>query len=284
MRLRFLTAACCLLAACSSSMEAPDTITTGPPTTSGDSDSGASSGMEAGSDESGDTESSGGDGAEMPDMGSGQAPCDPWIQDCPEGFKCAHAWEDDDPTTKCVELNDEAKQLNERCNVVGSMWTGQDDCDVGLSCQFVNQEGAGTCIALCEGSPEQPTCAEGSICQLCNADCPSLCLRTCDPLDTETCGEEELCTPNNNGNFVCTFAGKPEEQGAYGSPCEYVNDCGEGFACVESGLFSSCKTGSCCTPYCDLEQDDSCPDLLECVPWMDADLPPDLGHVGVCAD
>lgn len=265
-------------------MEDPQTLTSGSPTTSGDPDSGQGSETADGEDESGDTQTSDGDDAGPLDMGSEDASCDPWTQDCPAGFKCAHAFEEADPTTKCVELSAEPKQLNERCAVVGSMWTGQDDCDLGLSCQFVNEEGAGTCVALCEGTPQEPTCAEGSICQVCNADCPSLCLRTCDPLNSETCGEQELCTPNNNGNFVCTYAGKPEDQGAYGSPCEYVNDCSEGYACVESGMFASCETGSCCTPYCNLDEDQSCPDQLECVAWMDKDLPPDLDHVGVCVD
>lgn len=265
-------------------MDAPEMLASGPSTAGDDSGSADEEETEAGEDESGDTQESDGDGANPPDTGEDDPDCDPWLQDCPEGFKCAHAWEEDEPTTKCVEVSGEAKQLNETCSVVGSMWTGFDDCDFGLSCQFVNEDGVGTCVALCDGTPEEPSCAEGSICQVCGADCPSLCLRTCDPLNPQTCGETELCTPNNNGNFVCTFAGKPENQGAYGSPCEFVNECAEGFACVEREVFDNCETGSCCTPYCNLNEDNPCPNELECVPWIDEDLPPELEHVGVCVD
>jgi len=98
--------------------------------------------------------------------------CDPWAQDCTFGEKCA-PWNDDGGNsynaTKCVSVDPEPKQPGEPC--VGEGLSGQDDCDVGVLCV------QGICVALCQGTPEDPICSEeGTACSIENEGVLILCL------------------------------------------------------------------------------------------------------------
>ncbi len=222
-----------------------------------------------------------GDTSETLDVGGAQA-CDPWAQDCPTGEKCTYHYDGYETVTRCVALEPNAKASGEPCQVDEGQWSGLDNCGVGLVCHYVNEQGFGICVEMCGGSPDDPTCSDPeSMCQLCNNDCASLCLPTCDPLMPE-CGEAQVCTPTNEGAFVCTPGDVDNGVGEAGKPCEYANECGNGFACVPAESVPGCDSGFCCAAYCDLSLDKpDCPDQLVCTPWHE-NPPAEHEDVGVC--
>ena len=75
----------------------------------------------------------------------------------------------------------------------------------------------------------------------------------------------------------------------FGDPCEYINGCPEGTACVNGDVVPDCEPGfGCCTPYCSVAGPDPCPELVPgttCTPYYEE--PPDEACVsappGVCA-
>ena len=71
------------------------------------------------------------------EMGA-ESTCDPWLQDCPEGEKCAayNAGSDTWNANKCVMLKGSA-QTGDPCTYDGADF-GTDDCDVGYMCYYTN--------------------------------------------------------------------------------------------------------------------------------------------------
>ncbi len=60
--------------------------------------------------------------------------------------------------------------------------TGVDDCDVGVMCWNLNEDGVGTCVALCTGTPENPSCEpDATYCALTSIGALNLCLPGCSP-------------------------------------------------------------------------------------------------------
>ncbi|MDC0717923.1 ribulose phosphate epimerase [Nannocystis bainbridge] len=216
--------------------------------------------------------------------------CDPFAQDCPVGQKCMpysgdgdHAWE----SLKCVEVVSDPDGLYEPCEVFGSPVSGEDSCDVGQMCWDV-EDGVGTCVGLCTGSHDAPTCADpSSTCHLSSDGVIALCLKPCDPL-LQDCPGGDLCipSPSNPGTFVCILDAGGEEGQAL-DPCEYANVCDPGLYCLDPALGAECdpQVIGCCLPFCDITLPNTCPGAgQECLPWWgDEPAPPVHANLGVCS-
>lgn len=222
-----------------------------------------------------------------PDVGS-NIECSVWDQDCPRGEKCA-AWADDGGSawnsTRCVPIDPSPVGVGETCVVEGSGVSGIDNCDAGAMCWAVDTETSeGTCVALCTGSENAPSCGPAATtCSIANEGVLTLCLPVCNPLADE-CDEGEGCYPIDDTFQCAPSAG----EGGVGEPCEFVNACASGHACVNSGIVPGCPAGSagCCTSYCDLEGDGSeCVAGQECMPWYEMGEAPDacLEGAGICS-
>lgn len=231
------------------------------PTTGPQTDTGSTS--ETGTN----TSSSGGaTSTSEPTTGSPEGqPCDPYSQDCPDGFKCAPYASDGGPAwdaNKCVPVtgNDTPGQ---GCTVEGSATSGYDSCIKGVMCTNVGDTLTGICTSLCGGSKENPTCDLSLGCLSSNEGALNLCVQRCDPLDDEPCVlTDQVCVEDVDeiaDEFLC-IEGFGLEMGAY---CEFLNDCGEGLFCGTSDA-SYCKApGGCCLLYCDDDLD--CPDMIPCM-------------------
>ena len=176
--------------------------------------------------------------------------------------------------------------------VEGSGVSGIDNCDVAAMCWDVDPvTNMGECVAFCEGSRANPTCADDCTqCATSGAGVLALCLPDCDPV-AQDCDEGEGCYPTPS-----TFACGPDvsaKAGAPGTPCDFVNVCDPGTACVAPELVPNCEgENGCCAPFCSLALPDDCASLLpgtECQPWWaEGQAPPaaciDYPSIGVCAN
>jgi len=188
-------------------------------------------------------------------------PCDPYDQDCPEGYKCAPYASDGGPAwdaNRCVPVtgNDMPGQ---GCTVEGSKTTGYDSCVEGVMCTNVGDTLTGICTPLCGGSHENPTCGPGLGCLSSNEGALNLCVQRCDPLDVDPCPLADQVCVENGDEFLC-IEGFGLEMGAY---CEFLNDCGEGLFCGASDASYCMAPGGCCLLYCDDDLD--CPDMISCM-------------------
>ncbi|MEZ4450321.1 MAG: hypothetical protein R3B09_12660 [Nannocystaceae bacterium] len=211
--------------------------------------------------------------------------CDLWLQDCPEGEKCT-AWANDGGNSwndvKCVPAGED--KPGEPCTAVGSGLSGLDSCELGAMCWDVDPVTlTGTCVGLCDGSRESPTCAEpNTACSLANDGVLILCLPTCDPL-AQDCPEDKTCA-NVNGDFHCVPLA--EEPGGYGQPCESIATCAPGLACLNAVEVPGCEGTACCSPYCKVSDPNLCPGVPEqsCVPYYEpGEAPEGYEELGVCA-
>jgi hypothetical protein len=204
--------------------------------------------------------------------------------ECPDGFKCTI--EGSLGNTQCVEVAPEPKGLYEPCTVMGDAWSGLDDCGVGLLCWAPDALGQGTCIGLCD-DPGDGTCvcadpgAAPSWCQECAV---GVCIPGCDPLIQDCGSEGAACYPINDG-FSCAPDASGDE-GQANDPCEFINTCDEGLACVDSATASAAcdpKVTGCCQPFCELPGAE-CPNPDQlCVPWFEAgNAPAGQEDVGIC--
>jgi hypothetical protein len=248
----------------------------------GDGDPGETG--ETGGKESGDP----GDGD--PDTGATTSPfvptiemgaantCDPWLQDCPEGEKCA-AWAMGDTwdSSKCVPSMGTGK-TGDPCTYDGAA-LGTDDCDVGYMCYYTNEEAVGICVPLCTGTPDNPLCEEQFNCSVSNDGSLLLCLYACDPL-LQDCTQEGAGCFWDGAQFNCDPAGDiPTDE-----PCGYINDCLPGHLCLDAASLPNCGGASCCSTWCDLA-DPSCMTVgTECIAFYDeGTAPPGLENTGICA-
>jgi hypothetical protein len=241
---------------------------------------------------SGDTTDTGIGFISDPDGGGVSIECSVWEQDCGEGEKCmpwandgGNAWN----ATRCSPLSPSPGQPGDPCTVEGSGVSGVDDCDVAAMCWDVDPEtNQGTCIAFCTGSEANPVCDDPSTaCSIANEGTLILCLPRCDPL-IQDCPDGQACYGIDQV-FVCA-PDASGEQGVFGDPCEYINACDAGLACVNAAGVPGC-TGSqgCCSSFCDLEDPGAgaaCPGASggqDCVSWFEEGAaPPQYTGVGVC--
>ena len=219
--------------------------------------------------------------------GSGVPMCDIWMEDCPEGQKCM-PWDDTMMgswnATKCSPVDAAPGQEGDECTVTGSATDGIDSCDKHLLCWYLNDMNVGTCINMCTGSEEAPSCPGGQSCDVSNNGSLILCLTTCDPL-VQSCPDGQICFFDGLDNFICDFDASGEE-GQYGDACAFINVCDYGLFCAAQETVPDCVSGDgCCSPYCDLTLPNTCPGapLQECVPWYNEGMaPPGQENIGAC--
>ena len=276
--LRAASALTLLLGACSSADELAgadphESAGSGVSTYNGDHSEGDGDGDGDGDDDGQSTSS----GGPLDQAGETERTCDPWAQDCLADEKCTWETIDGVAQTHCVPVEPDPKLPGEPCTVFGDPNSGYDDCVAGAICHHLDAQNQGMCMALCGGSPVEPTCVEaGAVCQVC-PDCPSLCLPLCDPL-AQDCADGFACLPDS-GSFACN----PDDQvgrGKLGSPCEYTFQCSVGHACIDGLAVPGCEGVACCSPFCSTSEP-ICPEGMSCVPWFDADQAP-LPNVGIC--
>ncbi len=212
------------------------------------------------------------------------SPCDVWSQDCPEGEKCAPYDESGDDVwdaVQCVPVDAEPDAVGEAC-IYESIQSGVDTCEAGAICWGVEPGTQdGTCVAQCTGTPQNPSCPPSASCVIANDGALTLCLPICDPLIMD-CDDGQLCVnnPDDEDSFVCVFAG--DTLGGEDDVCEFINACEPGLACLLNGDgLPDCEGGACCTPFCDLNEPDTCAAPKACTPYFD-DPPPNYEHYGVC--
>lgn len=209
---------------------------------------------------------------------SGDSACDPWLQNCPQGQKCVPS--ENAETTICVPLVNDPSGAGAPCTASSaSAFHGEDTCDKGLSCYFVTvDELAGTCVPMCQGSLGSPKCPEGGVCVFFGQyNALQLCLQHCNPLMDE-CPSGGHCSSPDWG-FLCFDPNDPTANQA-GDSCE-LTDCGKGLICVNAADVPGCPGDVCCTPYCDINGPNTCPNPgQKCVPLLDANRP--MGNVGAC--
>ncbi len=218
--------------------------------------------------------------------------CDLFTQDCPEGKKCTSVDTDGDgawDSALCMDILGDAVH-GEEC-FTEDYSGGLDTCAEGHMCWSVDDEGYGYCVAICTGSPENPTCEQDcTSCMIPGSGAIALCLSGCDPLAPD-CHDSELCIGDPGGyGFVCALDASGGVAPA-GTPCEYVNVCNAGTMCanLESVPHPACEGAlGCCTPFCDYEQPGGdCDELkdelpeIECVPYYEEPVEC-AGTVGIC--
>ncbi|MCA9695174.1 MAG: ribulose phosphate epimerase [Nannocystaceae bacterium] len=222
------------------------------------------------------------------DMPGGTVECDIWAQDCPEGQKCM-PWANDGGnswnSTKCSDVQDNAGDKGDECTVEGSGVSGDDSCGLGLFCYYIDQEtGVGTCIEMCQGSPEAAMCDPGEVCAIANDGVLILCRPKCDPTLQDCEYPNTGCLPAANSNdFTCIIDASGQDAGAYGDPCEFINSCDPGLFCANADAVPDCQASGCCTLFCDINEADMCPEGTQCTAWFEeGQAPPDYEHVGGC--
>jgi len=222
-----------------------------------------------------------------PDMGV-PGPCDTYDPDCPAGFKCTAYADDGGPSWNamfCLPLDPDPVGVGEGCEVADSNVSGIDNCEDGSMCWDVDSETLeGDCVAFCGGTPDDPTCDAEHTCVIANGGVLNLCMPYCDPL-LQDCADGYACYPMNEA-FICSPDASGED-GAYGDPCEYINVCDPGLACLVADVVPGCGGDvGCCSPFCALSDPGTCPGTgQECLAWFEdgAAPTPALQDVGICA-
>lgn len=222
-----------------------------------------------------------------PDGGGVSYECSLFDQDCDPGMKCT-VWANDGGAmfnaTKCVAIDPDAVASGEPCVREGGFFSGEDNCDGGAFCWDMDPEtGDGLCVDFCGGSENDPTCDDPL--EFCTGGKEFLvCLPRCDPVENDCpagCG----CYPIDDTSFQCIPDASGEE-GALGDPCEYINSCDSGSACVATEAAGcSVHAAGCCMPFCSVGSvERTCPQGTSCVPWFDEDAqnPPGTEDVGIC--
>ena len=214
--------------------------------------------------------------------------CDTFAQNCPEGEKCM-PWANDGGSawnaTRCTPLDPSPDGLYEPCTVEGSGVSGIDSCELGMMCWNVDAETlTGTCVGLCIGSPENPSCVDDNAqCNINSEAILTLCLPNCDPISDEPCPEGEGCYPTDD-HFACIPDASGPKMGGLFESCEYVNGCDAGLMCANPGFVGVCEGASagCCTPYCDISSPE-CPEPTSCFSYYEkGTAPPGFEDVGIC--
>lgn len=135
--------------------------------------------------------------------------CDAYLQDCPEGQKCAPIIDDGGSAwnaNKCVPVTgmDQPDEPGEPCHT-NDIASGIDSCIEGAMCWNVDMDGNGTCVAQCTGTPDAPSCDPGKYgplpCTIANDGVLNLCIPDCNPLGDD-CAANEMCATYNE-SFTC---------------------------------------------------------------------------------
>lgn len=248
------------------------------PTSGGEASSGTGSAGTTG--DSGDTGF-----IAKPDAGGiGTVECDVYKQDCRDGQKCAAwastgsgAWDG----AKCVEVIGD-QQPGEPCTAMSGPVAGVDDCAKGAMCWDVSPENVGVCVPLCMGTSDSPVCEGHLVCSAGALEWLNLCFPICDPL-IQDCQGDGICVLSDDE--VLCVEDASGEMGAVNDPCEQIDECDKGLACVDSATASSaCMQGvmGCCQPFCEFVEGEGgeCPNPDQVC--LQLDVPWGLDSRGVC--
>jgi hypothetical protein len=184
---------------------------------------------------------------------------------------------------KCVPVMGTDKP-GESCTVEESATSGLDSCVKHAMCFGVDQDTlVGTCVQMCNGTMNNPSCPQDTACSITNDDVLILCLAGCDPL-TDSCASDEVCVLND-GAFVCVIDASGNE-GQQNDGCQFLNGCDPGLACLDPAAVSTCQQNlvGCCTEWCDVTVNpDTCPNGLSCVAAFEQGMAP-VGYenIGFC--
>lgn len=215
--------------------------------------------------------------------------CNPFEDDCPRGLKCMPYATDGSGVwnaTACFPVVEDPAGPDEDCVIIGEPTGGEDTCARGSMCWNTDPDtGQGYCVPFCSGSPSEPMCEDPrDYCTISGDGVLTICLDGCDPL-AQDCREGEICVLPRGDQAACTRA-IPDPAGA-GEPCEFINSCAAGLACVNADIVPDCTGNGCCAPFCDLWAD--VPNAVcgsddqECIPWFEpGGAPPWLEHLGIC--
>ncbi len=216
--------------------------------------------------------------------------CDPWAQDCPDGFKCMAYTDDGDyfTGTKCTPVAPNGGVAGDECYADGGWSTGVDDCALGYACWNINPETSiGACVALCTGTMDAYGCPDpDDICVFWVPGLAHVCLETCDPF-LQDCSPGQICGPNwasGAQEFVC-YLDWSFEQGQEFGPCESPNTCDAGLICWDSSKAVECDQDQpCCLSYCDLDDPVCGGENAACQPFYEeGTAPPEYANLGICA-
>jgi hypothetical protein len=217
--------------------------------------------------------------------------CDPIAQDCPRGEKCV-PWANDGGAVwnanKCLPIPVDPAGLDEPCTLEGSSSSGLDDCDLGSMCFPDDWESlTGSCIALCSGSTEMPTCGDEASCVITNMGVMPLCLPYCSPL-VQDCllGTCRPMTSGTGSELLCDLGYEPGV-GLPGEACASAQECTPGTTCSPAAEVPGCAGAACCSSFCDLLAPDPAAACLAgqaCEPWYAAGRAPLFGDetIGIC--
>lgn len=207
--------------------------------------------------------------------------------DCGCGYRCNTYTVDENDYTQwfnngCFPLDPDHVELGDACEFREYPWSGLDNCPAGAQCQDWDRDGFGTCKEFCDGDPDYECSQPGAIPYVACQDCGCICEISCDPRLDE-CEEGDgcylgsligQCAPDASGDL-----------GAFGDPCEFINACDPGLACIGAKAVPNCESGSgCCAPYCDID-DPVCPEGTQCqLIWEPGEeATPVLEGLGYCA-
>ncbi len=187
----------------------------------------------------------------------------------------------------CFPIDPAPDAVGDPCTAEGGGTSGIDSCVLGSMCWDIDEDtDIGTCIAMCEGSPDMPTCTDtATSCVITNEDVLNLCLPNCDPLLQDCPDDGEACYVVDDVS-VCAPDASGEDLGNAGDPCEFLNACDAGLTCLAPDAYGpSCAGfGGCCSPWCDLDAPGVCPELGQsCQAFFEEDPPPGFENLGVCA-
>lgn len=260
-----LSTAFVVLVACGSRQVPSDdtsTSSTSSTTTQTSTSSETDSSTDHGSEAEAEAENNDGEAGFVPEGDLPQEPCSVFEQNCDEGEKCVPSLSPNHSGERCVPVIGDLG-VGEACTFHGHE-TGTDDCDATSHCwpgDWGPGEHVGTCVPLCEGTPDNPSCpgqGESCIGYQCNVlgqvGIP-VCMLNCDVF-AQDCGEGMACY--YFGGYVDYGCGVVNMPGQLGDPCEYANDCAPGYQCINGEYVPGCANAGCCTAYCALGDDASC--------------------------
>ncbi len=204
--------------------------------------------------------------------------CDPLLQNCPENHGCYPV----NDTYTCVPsgASENSGLESDPCGFI-------NNCQSGFACtqteKLINCMSAMCCAPFCDLT-EQDSCTLETMCRPIygnNPDFPNVgfCgLPICNPL-LQNCPQGQGCYPDGQ-NYTCQEV-LVEDSGFEGDPCTLVNQCQPALTCLDPQQLVDCMHFRCCTPFCDLNAQDPCPNPeTQCIALHENN--PDYPHLGYC--
>lgn len=148
-----------------------------------------------------------------------------------------------------------------------------------VACSFGQDTG---CLRFCLSSEWDPEDGLPGVGDAEETEGPEPYRGECVPTVRNACPPGERCSWSPYGYFLCSSFREPASP--VGGPCEGSIECLAGLECVTATELPSCTDQSCCTPWCDVSEEDSpCQDGAVCVPASFAsESHPALSDVGLC--